>query len=123
MQNLLAIALGGAAGALCRYGVNVLCVRWLEAHPAWGTMAVNLAGSLLLGLMAGTQLGQNAFANAALAIGFMGALTTFSTFSLETVRLLQSGTVGLALLNVGASVTLGLGAIYAGLRLGRGIAP
>lgn len=123
MQNLWAIAAGGAAGALCRYGVNVLCVRGLGVHAAWGTLAINAVGSLLLGLVAGTPLGQNLLANAALAIGFLGALTTFSTFSLETVRLLQAGAAGQALANVAANLALGIAGAYAGVRLGRAAYP
>ncbi|MCC6491888.1 MAG: CrcB family protein [Pirellulales bacterium] len=123
MQNQLAIALGGAAGALCRYGVNVVCAGWLGAHPAWGTAAVNLVGSLALGLLAGAELGQHAVVNAAIAVGFLGAFTTFSTFSLETVRLAESGAAGLAAANAAASVVLGAGAVYAGIRLGHLMAP
>ena len=119
MQNLFAIAVGGALGALCRYGVNVACVRLFAASTAFATLAVNVVGCLLIGLLVASPLGQKTLAHAALGIGFLGALTTFSTFGIETVRLYQLGSPSAALMNVAANVILGITATAAGLQLGR----
>lgn len=110
------VALGGALGALGRYGVSEWSkARWGTAFP-WGTLIVNVAGSVLLGLLIGLTLSGRLpkWTHYALAAGFMGAFTTFSAFSLETVVLLQNGKLGLALGNVGANVVAGIAAAAAG---------
>jgi len=113
--TLLLVALGGAVGAPARY----LADRWLSARlPGafpWGTFAVNVVGSLLLGLLAATApSGLVALAGT----GFCGALTTFSTFSFETVRLLETGRPVPAAVNVTASVVVSVVAAALGWRLG-----
>ena len=110
-MTLLLVLVGGAVGAPLRY----LADGWVSrrAGPAlpWGTLAVNVAGSFLLGVLAAASptwlitLG---------GTGLCGALTTFSTFSFETVRLLEEGRLRSALLNVLASVALGLAAAALG---------
>jgi CrcB protein len=117
MQNLIAVAIGGALGALSRYGASLACVRWLEAPAPYATFAVNLIGCFGIGLLAGSPLGQRALANAAIGVGFLGGLTTFSTFGLETVRLYQNGSPLAAFINVAASVLVGLAAVSLGLKL------
>lgn len=123
--HVFAIALGGALGALARHGVNLACARWLGDHFAFGTLAVNVIGCFLLGLM--VPLGTadiprwNAVTHSAATIGFLGALTTFSTFGFETTRHLENTQHGLAAMNVGANLVLGIVAVYAGLLLGRWI--
>ena len=121
--HVLAIALGGALGALSRYGVNLACARWLGEHFAFGTLVVNVTGCFLLGLL--VPLGTadiprwNAFTHSGLTIGFLGALTTFSTFGFDTTRHLENTQHTLAAVNVGANLLLGVAAVYAGLLLGR----
>ena len=104
--EMLCVAAGGALGALCRHGVSLWCAdRFGKAFPC-GTLLVNVSGSLLMGLLAGCwqRWGTpSAFALFAGA-GFLGALTTFSTFSAEVVFLLQQGRVSWALLNVAVNL-------------------
>jgi CrcB protein len=121
MQNILAVAIGGALGALCRYGASVACVRWFAAPAVYATFVVNVVGCFCLGLFAASPAGRTTLAYAAIAVGFLGGFTTFSTFGLDTVRLLQTGATSAALFNIGASVIVGLGAVALGLQLGRGL--
>lgn len=88
----------------------------------YGTLAVNVVGSLVMGVsfvLLVERLGSAPEWRAFLMIGFLGAFTTFSTFSLETVQLLEGGEVGRALLNVVVSVVLCLGAAWLGIVAGR----
>jgi CrcB protein len=121
MQNLLAVAIGGALGAMCRYIATMACVRWFSAPIVYATFTVNVVGCFCLGLFAASTLGRDTLATAAIAIGFLGGLTTFSTFSMETVRLLQSGAAAAAVLNIAASVLIGIAALTAGLQVGRNL--
>ena len=121
MMKLMSIALGGAHGALLRYGAGGLVHRMYAGPFPLGTMAVNLAGSLAIGLLwAGTEV----FAvpqNARLFVftGLLGAFTTFSTLSLESLHLARDGEGWLLFLNIGLSVVLGLGLVAAGYFGGR----
>ena len=114
-MTLLLVVLGGAVGAPVRY----LADRWVTARlPGpfpWGTCAVNVVGSLLLGLLAATA---PADLVALAGVGFCGALTTFSTFSFETVRLLETGRPVPAVANVTASVVVSMVAAGLGWWLG-----
>jgi CrcB protein len=122
MPITLAIALAGALGAVARYGFDGLVSRRTGGGFPWGTFAVNVSGSFLLGLVF-TLLTEryrvDPWLRSALTIGFLGAYTTFSTLSLETYRLLEDGAVGLALANAAGSVAAGLAALYVGVVLGR----
>lgn len=124
-RHVIAIAIGGALGALSRYGVNVVCARWLGDHFAFGTLVVNVVGCFLLGLL--MPLGTadiprwNAVTHSAMTVGFLGALTTFSTFGFETARFIENTQHSVAALNVSANLVLGMAAVYAGLLLGRWI--
>ena len=120
-MDYLGIGLGGLAGALARFVVSQAVARAAPAF-ALGTLVVNISGTFLLGLLSG--LGEapgwaTPSVRAALMVGFLGAYTTFSTWSVDTLRLLEEGAVGPALFNVLASVGLGLGAAWLGLLLGR----
>ena len=122
MSKLIYVALGGAAGAVARYLVGVGALRSLGPHWPYGTFAVNLIGGFLMGLLAG-YLAHRGGADQErwrllLGVGLLGGFTTFSTFSLETVRLMQHQ-AGLAALYVAASMALSIGACWAGLSLGR----
>lgn len=118
------IALAGAAGAVARYAVGDLVMRGRDTVFPLGTLVANLSGSFLLGfafaLLTDRFLVSPAL-RTAVTVGFLGAYTTFSTFSLETLRLLEDGAYGLGLANVGLSVLGGLVAAWLGLVAGRAI--
>lgn len=112
----LLVALGAAIGAPTRYFTD----RFLQARRAsdfpWGTFVVNALGSLILGGIVGA--GVTGGIAAVVGTGFCGALTTYSTFSFETVRLLQARSLGLAALNVVGSLAVSLGAASLGYIVG-----
>jgi CrcB protein len=121
-MNLLGIAVAGAAGALARYGLSGLMHRFLGAGFPWGTLAVNLVGCFLLGLLleVSRQSGWVSPVFRTIAgIGFLGAFTTFSTFGVETYRSLESGDWLVAALNVLANVIGGLLLVAVGSSLAR----
>ncbi len=120
MKLLLAIAAGGALGAVGRYATANLVGRLLGHGFPFGTIAVNVVGSLILGALiefmalkwnVGLEL------RAFLVIGVLGAFTTFSAFSLDTVVLFERGDLGAAFVYVMASVVLSIAALFAGLYL------
>lgn len=121
MLQFCAVALGGAVGALCRYGVSLACFHGLARQPSVvvGTLLVNVVGCFLIGVLFAREIAYPTVHHAALAIGFLGGLTTFSTFGLETVRFLQTGRHGWALANVAANTLLGLAAVFGGMQLGK----
>ena len=122
MSSWLAIAAGGALGAVLRYAVSTATYALLGRGFPWGTLVVNVAGSLLMGLLyvlLVERLGLGPHWRAALLVGLLGAFTTFSTFSLETFALVEEGAWALAAANVVASVLLCLTAVWAGIVLGR----
>jgi CrcB protein len=92
---------------------------WHDSVFPWGTFAVNVAGSLVLGVLAGMSAGGALLAG--LGVGFCGALTTYSTFGYETLRLARDGARLLAAANAAVSVTAGLGAAYGGVALGHAL--
>ena len=114
-MTALLVALGAAAGAPLRYLTDRWMRAWLGPRFPWGTLAVNLAGSLLLGFLAGLPAAAPVMAVA--GVGFCGALTTYSTFSYETYRLYLDGARRAALTNVTVSLVAGLGAAFAGAAL------
>ncbi len=124
-MTFLLVLLGGMIGAPARY----LADRMLQArHDSvfpWGTFAVNMGGSLVLGFLLGAQrhLGLPASVVLLLGTGFCGGLTTFSTFGYETLRLLEDGAVGEAGLNVLGSLVLGVLAAWLGIRLAGAVLP
>lgn len=118
-KTLCWIAVGGAVGALARFGVVQAAGRMGLAFP-WGTLAVNVAGSFALGLLFGAFGRRESFALVAqplVAVGALGAFTTFSAFALETVQFLQGERWLAGLAYVMASVALCVGAAWAGLHL------
>lgn len=124
MRNLIAIAVGGALGSLCRYGVHHACTRALGAHAAWGTLSVNVVGCFAIGVLAASMLGTPGSAShAALVVGFLGGFTTFSAFGLDATQLIEAGRAGAALAYAAGSVVAGIGAVFAGLFVGRAIWP
>ncbi|ABK44182.1 camphor resistance protein CrcB [Magnetococcus marinus MC-1] len=116
------VALGGAIGAVARYVLSNAVYAWLGRAFPWGTLSVNLLGSFIMGLLF-YLFTQRLMVPEALKplvlVGGLGAFTTFSTFSLETLNLMQSGSWSLALLNMLSSVLLCVLAAYLGLVVGR----
>lgn len=129
MKVALGIAAAGALGAVSRHLVGTwVMARFSGAGPLpglpWGTLVVNVTGSFLLGFVGGLALtGERVPAawRPALTTGFLGSFTTFSTFSVETVRLLEQGDWATAMANVGIQLALGLGAAVGGLAAGRAL--
>jgi CrcB protein len=114
----LLVLLGGAVGAPLRYVTDLVVQSFHDTVFPWGTFAVNVVGSLLLGAVAGAVSdGAPAWILTLVGTGVCGALTTFSTFGFETVRLLEDGAVFEALLNTAASLLVGLVACMGGFAL------
>jgi fluoride exporter len=123
MRTVVGIGVAGCLGALARYGLEGLVSRRAGAFP-WGTFVVNVSGSFLLGVVVtvmGERLAVAPWLRATLAIGFLGAYTTFSTLSLESYRLLETRSYALAGANLLGSVTAGVLALYGGVVLGRAL--
>lgn len=124
MQTLLYIALGGALGAILRYAVSNGVHMLLGRGFPFGTLSVNVLGSLVMGfsyILLIERISNNMGLRAMLIIGFLGAFTTFSTFSIETFNLLESGEAFKAFTNILVSVILCLLAAWIGVVLGREI--
>ena len=119
----LAIAVGGALGSVARHGVNVLIHgRWPTAKFPLATLVVNVAGCLVIGLLAGLIMSERLtlrfYWREFLFVGILGGFTTFSTFGLDTITLARAHSVSAALLNVTAHVLIGLLAVQAGIFFG-----
>lgn len=124
MRTVLAVALASALGGLARYGVGGALARRMPASFPWETFVINVTGAFILGLLFTVfteRVGAAPWVRAATMIGFLGSYTTFSTWTLESYRLLEDGAYGLALANLFGSLALGLGATYAGVVVGRAL--
>ncbi|PCJ93980.1 MAG: fluoride efflux transporter CrcB [Hyphomicrobiales bacterium] len=120
-MTFLYVGIGGAIGAMLRYGVTLSAARWLGASFPYGTLAVNVIGSLVMGLCAGyfaARIGTNE-AKLFIMTGLLGGFTTFSAFSLDAVTLWQRGQFSVSALYITASVVLAIGALLIGLKLAR----
>jgi fluoride exporter len=122
--RITAIAVAGALGALARYALGGWVGRRTGGGFPWGTLVVNISGSLALGFLF-TLLTERFLPHptirTAATVGFLGAYTTFSTFTFETMRLIEDGAVAQAGANIALSVVAGLVAVYAGIVLGRAV--
>lgn len=124
MRELWMIGAAGALGAMSRYGLGQFAERFATGSWPVGTLAANLVGCLLLGLvMEGLQIRDavSREVGLALTVGFLGAFTTFSTFGHETIELFERGQAGTALTYVVGSVIAGCGLCFVGVRLARSL--
>lgn len=122
-MNWLLVIAGAVVGAPLRYLTDRAVQARHDSLFPWGTFTVNVVGSLILGLVTGAIAAGAASSQLQLLIGtgFCGALTTYSTFSYETLRLAEDGARFFALANVVASVAMGLGAAFAGTALAQAV--
>ena len=123
-MQFLFVFIGGGLGAVCRYMVTTAISARFGVMFPFGTLFVNTMGSFLMGLVMGTLLLLAKSTNILpeslrllLTVGFLGGFTTFSSFSMETLTLINGGNISLALANVGTNVLLGLGAAILGLHI------
>lgn len=115
----LGVIIAGAIGAPARYLLDGYVQEWSSGAFPWGTYVVNMVGSFMLGLITGFALyhGLGDLPRTIVGTGFCGAFTTFSTFTFETVQLVEEGAITEAFLNVGSSAAVGLLAAAAGIAL------
>ncbi|WP_347263763.1 fluoride efflux transporter CrcB [Nitrobacter sp.] len=119
---ILAVAAGGALGSVARYLVGIGFGKWLGPKFPWGTLFINVTGSLLIGIFAGLFAVRWSLPQAArifLVVGICGGYTTFSTFSLDTFYLIERGEMASAAAYMIASVVLSVGALIAGIQIVR----
>ena len=120
LSDYLLVGAGGFVGAICRYGIAQLSrFAWATSFPV-GTLIANLLGCFLIGILIGSGRAEtNHSLRLSFGVGFLGALTTFSTFSAETINHAQSGGVWHAALNVAANLIIGLLAVVVGIAIGQ----
>lgn len=119
-RHLVLVTLGSAMGGMARYGLTALFHRWLPHFPV-GTIIINVTGSFVIGLISGLTSGSarsQPWIREFLMVGVCGGYTTFSSFSLQTMELMQEGRLGAAGLNIGLSVSLCLAAVLFGHWIG-----
>ena len=122
MKQMVAVAFGGALGAVLRWLMASAVQKMAGGAFPWGTFAVNALGSFLLGFLFVWLIERSTASELlrlALTIGFLGAFTTFSTYSLESIRLLQEGAFALALGNIMGQVVVCLLLTWLGVQLAR----
>ncbi|MCG6938110.1 MAG: fluoride efflux transporter CrcB [Gammaproteobacteria bacterium] len=122
MKLILYIASGGAFGAVMRYGASVGVYSLLGRGFPYGTLFVNVVGSMLMGVLSVVLLDRFIVEpewRAAILVGLLGSFTTFSTFSIETLNLLEQGDMMKAFANIALSIIMCLAAVWFGIVLGR----
>lgn len=122
MLLAIAVALGGATGALARYGLDRLIEHHVVTVFPWSTFTINITGCFVAGLAVAALVDRHdlpAWVRTAVVVGFLGAYTTFSTFAQESRDLFVGGHVSLAAVNATASVVVGVLAVAAGTGVGR----
>jgi len=118
VKNLSIVAAGGAVGAVSRYVVSGLTHRMFNTSFPLGTLAVNTTGCLLIGFLLETATQTTLVSDSwrlALGIGFLGALTTFSTFGYETLQLARESQWTLAIANIATNLLIGLFSVWLGV--------
>ena len=123
-MSIISIAIGGAAGSLCRYGMSNGIYLLLGRSFPYGTLAVNILGSFIMGSFYILMIERASISEelrAGITIGLLGAFTTFSAFSIETINLIESGEILKAGLNILFSVTLCIAGCWLGMNLPRQI--
>ncbi len=124
MLNWLLVAVGGAIGSMFRYGTGLAATRLLGPGFPWGTITVNVVGSFVIGLfveLIARRFNASEPLRLLLVTGFLGGFTTFSSFSLDAVALIERGQGALSLVYMLASVGLSLLAVFAGLAAVRAV--
>ena len=125
MKMILIIAAGGAFGAVARHLVNNQVTAWFGDGFPWGILTANVAGSFAMGVLAGASelaWSPSQEVRTFIVVGFLGAFTTFSTFSLQVALLYERGQTAMAALYIATSVLLAVGGLFAGLTLVKSIA-
>lgn len=126
MKIVFSIAAGGAVGAVARHFVSGRLLRWLGPDFPYGTLAVNILGSFAMGILVGMFAhfwDASQEMRAFLTVGLLGAFTTFSAFSLDTVTLFERGAWVAAATYIVSSVLFSLGGLFAGVYLSRMVFP
>ena len=121
LLNILLVGAGGALGALSRYGISTAANRFLGTQFAWGTFGANILGCLIIGFLFAWIEVHNFWGPSEklfFMAGFLGAMTTFSTYALESIRFAQTGALGLGITNVVANHVVGLCSVLIGMWLG-----
>ena len=122
MSVVVSVAVGGAFGAISRYGLDRVIEQRTESSFPWSTFVINVSGCLLVGFLIAAIVDRRSapeWLRAGLVVGFCGGYTTFSTFAQEGLDLFEEGRSAVALAYVLGSVVVGLLAVHVGARLGR----
>ena len=122
MPAYLAVAIGGAFGAVARFGIDRTMERRSFAVFPWSTFVINMSGCLLIGVVIAALVDRHhlpGWVRIGLVMGVLGGYTTFSTYAQESLGLLREGQAGVATLYAAGSVLIGLVAVYAGTLIGR----
>ncbi len=122
MSQFIFLAVAGALGTLCRYSLSGIAQRMTGSGFPYGTLLVNILGSILIGFIMQASLSSEVIPRSlklVITVGFLGAFTTFSTFSYETVRYLEGGNWLPGIINITANIGLGVLATLSGILLGR----
>ena len=118
----LAVVLGGAVGTAARHAVNIATMRLMGSPVPWATAAVNMIGSLAIGVLAGAlaaeRVSLSPFARTFVFVGILGGFTTFSSFMLDSLTLVHTGAPTTAALNLAGQLALGLALTFAGYYIG-----
>ena len=122
MTTWIAVLLGGALGTAARHGVNIVTARMVGAPSPWATTAVNMIGSIVIGVLAGAlaanRLSMSRPAQSFVFVGLLGGFTTFSSFMLDSLTLIETGEPAKAALNLTGQLLVGLSFTYAGYYVG-----
>lgn len=118
----MGVAIGGAIGSILRYLIQIKCIEWFGIKFPYGTLLVNTLGALLIGFLSVFLLERFFISTEirfAIFAGLLGGFTTFSTFSLETLTLIQQGSIMTASVNIFFNITFCIGACFLGMSLSR----